>query len=253
LAADFLKLRHTAALRLTLLSGAFPVVLSLLIYYFKGQYLLKVGENPWRAYVSHSWQTASALLLPLFVVLLTGLLLHVENKASAWKHLHAQPVGRGAIFSSKLLLLLGLNALAQLVYVLLLAGSGRLLGVLRPELHFQDHYLPLGAMLTLLYHTYVATLGLLAIQYVASLWWRSFVAPVALGLGATIAALTLLRWEHIHWVPYAAPLLSMGAVVPKQPELVVAGALASAEWIALGWFAGVLAVGYGLLRYRAQA
>jgi len=251
-ASDFVKLRHTAALRLTLLSGAFPVALSLLIYYFKGQFILKPGENPWHSYVSHSWQTASALLLPLFVVLLTSLLLHLENKASAWKHLYAQPVGRGAVFVSKLGLLLGLNALAQVVYALLLVGSGVLLGLLRPELHFLDHALPLQALLQLLGHTFVATLGLLAIQFVASLWWRSFVAPVALGLGATIAALTLMRWEYIDWVPYAAPLLSMRAIVPKQAVLQVAGALPTAEWLSLGWFGAVLLVGYVLLRWRHQ-
>lgn len=251
--SDLLKLRGTAALWLTLLSGAFPVGLSLLIFYFKGHLILKPGQDPWPAYVQQSWQTASGLLLPLFVVLLTSLLLNVENKAGAWKHLYAQPVGRGAVFGSKLGLLLGLNALAQVVYAVLLAGSGLLLGLLRPELHFQDHALPLGAMLVLLGHTFVATLGLLAIQFIASLWWRSFVAPVALGLGATIAALTLMRWEYIAWVPYAAPLLSMKAMVHTGPGLRVTGALAASEWLSLGWFGAVLAVGYVLLRRRNEA
>ncbi|WP_303312652.1 ABC transporter permease [Hymenobacter sp. BT730] len=251
--SDLLKLRGTAALWLTLLSGAFPVALSLLIYYFKGQYLLKPGQNPWQAYVLQSWQTASGLLLPLFVVLLTSLLLNIENKASAWKHLYAQPVGRGALFASKLGLLLGLNALAQVVYAGLLAASGLLLGLLRPELHFLDHALPLGPLLVLLGHTFVATLGLLAIQFIASLWWRSFVAPVALGLGATIAALTLMRWEYISWVPYAAPLLSLRAIAHTQSALAVNGALAASEWRSLGWFAVVLTLGYGLLRRRHEA
>ncbi|GAA4377635.1 ABC transporter permease [Hymenobacter koreensis] len=251
-ASDALKLKRTAALRLTLASGALPVLLSFLIYYFKGHLLLKPGQDPWSAYILGSWQSAAGLLLPLFVVLLTSLLLNVENKASGWKHLHAQPVGRGAVFGSKLLLLLGLNLLAQLVYVALLLTSGWALGLLRPELHFHDHSIPFQGIGTLFYHTFIATLGLLAIQYVASLLWKSFVAPVALGMGATITALVLMRWEHIDWIPYAAPLLSLGSAKKAQVTLQVAGTLSNAEWISLGWFAVVLLVGYTLLRWRQE-
>ncbi|KAA9331658.1 hypothetical protein F0P96_15610 [Hymenobacter busanensis] len=252
LSADVLRLKRTPALWLTLASGAFPVALTFLIFYFKGEYLLKPGQDPWPTYLMQSWQTACALLLPLFVVLLTGLVLNVENKAVAWKHVYAQPVGRGAVFGSKLLVLMGLNALAMLAYTVILLGSGLLLGLLRPSLHFQDHAVPLLATVTLLWHTYIATLGILAIQYVASLWWRSFATPVALGMGATIAALTLMRWEHIDWVPYATPLLALqkAASVPKGHALDLA--LAKAEWLTLGWFGLVLLGGYVLLRYRHE-
>ena len=95
LAADALKLRRTAALWLALGGGALPVLLNFLIFYFKGKYLVKPGENPWLNYVGMSWQTASVLLLPMFVVLLTGLVVNLENRAGGWKHLLAQPVGRG--------------------------------------------------------------------------------------------------------------------------------------------------------------
>jgi lantibiotic transport system permease protein len=252
LAADALRLRRTAALWLALGSGAFPVALSFLIYFFKGQFLLKPGQNPWPAYLINSWQTATGLLLPLFVVLLAALLLNVENKATAWKHVYAQPVGRAAVLGSKLLLLLGLNALAQLVYALLLLGSGWLLGLLRPGLHFLDFGAPLAVVAGLLGHTFVASLGLLAIQLVASLWWRSFTAPVALGMGATITALTLMRWEYIDWVPYAAPLLTLKSLRSGPSGLHLAANLAPAEWLALGWFALTVLLGYVLLGRRHE-
>jgi hypothetical protein len=250
LAADVFKLKRTAALWLALGSGALPVVLTFFIFYFKGQHLLKPGENPWPSYVLSSWQTACALLLPLFVVLLTSLVLHVENKANAWKHVYAQPVGRGAVFGSKLLVLLGLNLVAQVLYVLTLLLSGHLLGLLRPELLFQANAAPVAAVGLLLIRTYVATLGLLALQYVAALWWRSFVLPVGLGMAATIAAMTLLRWEHIDWVPYAAPLLALRQGAPQSELLTSWQPLASSEWLSLGWFGLTLVVGYMLLGRR---
>lgn len=250
LAADVLKLRRTPALWLTLGAGALPVALAWLIYFFKGDQLLKPGQNPWSPYLMQSWHTATGLLLPLFVVLLSALVLHTENKALGWKHLYAQPLSRLAVFGSKLLVLLGLNLLALLSYAALLLASGWLLGAVRPALHFADFDAPLGSIPPLLVHTYAATLGILALQYVAALWWRSFAAPVAVGMGCTITALTLLRWEYVQWVPYAAPLLSGGK--PAGPELTVPWALPEASLIALGWFGVVLLAGYALLRFRHE-
>ncbi|AYA38392.1 hypothetical protein D3Y59_15860 [Hymenobacter oligotrophus] len=252
LSADALKLRRTAALWLALGSGALPVLLSFCIYYFKGHQILKPGQAPWASYVMQNWQTATGLLLPLFVVLLTSLVLHIENKANAWKHLYAQPASRLALFSSKLLLLLGLNLLAQVLYAVLLVLSGYLLGVLRPELHFLDHAAPVQAVALQLSHTYLATLGILALQYLAAQWWRSFVAPVAIGMGCVVAALALLRWEHIAWVPYASPLLSLGNFVPGRAELTVASKLPLNELTSLACFAGTLLVGYVAMGFRHE-
>ncbi|UOQ55415.1 ABC transporter permease [Hymenobacter cellulosivorans] len=246
--ADWLKLRRTLALWLALGGGALPVLLNFLIIYFRGEKLLAAGENPWRHYIHMSWQTASVLLLPLFLILLTSLLVAIENRATAWKHLYALPVSRGAVLGSKLLVLLQLNLLAQVVYVVLLLASGKLLGWLRPELLFGAYPVPLAGVIPLLAHTYLATLGILGIQYVAALWWRSFALPFAFGIGGLVAALTLLRWEHVDWVPYAAPTRVLSLVgKDAQGLLTVQSGIGLAEWSSLAWFAAALLVGYGLL------
>ncbi|RFP67068.1 hypothetical protein D0N36_00860 [Hymenobacter lapidiphilus] len=248
LVADTLKLRRTAVLWLALGGGALPVLLNFLIFYFKGQHLIKPGQNPWPQYVGMSWQTASVLLLPLFVVLLSGLVVNLENRGG-WRQLLAQPVSRGAVFGSKLLLLLGLNALAQVLYVLLLLAVGVLLGWLRPELGFQNHSISLLPVLRMLGHTYVATLGILGIQYAVALAFRGFVGPLTVGIGSIVSALTLLRWEHIDLVPYAAPTRVL-RLLEGNKQLSVAAALSPAEWYSLGWFALAVLVGYLLLLRR---
>lgn len=250
LSADALKLRRTAALRLTLLSGLFPVLIAFLIFFFKGDIIMKAGGSPWPRFIMMAWQTAGTLLLPLFVVLLTSLVVNVETKATAWKHLYAQPVGRGAVFGSKLLLILALNAVALLLFVALLLGAGFLLAVVRPKLGFQLHAVPLTPVLWMLGRTYVATLGLLAVQYIVSLLWRSFVVPVGVGMGAVVATIALLSWEHVDKIPYAAPLgTSASLKMTKAGVLETAHELAKHEWYSLGWFAGALLLGY-LVLYR---
>ncbi len=249
MSADYAKLRRTAALWLALGGGALPVLLNFLIFYFKGSLLTKPGQNPWLTYVGMSWQTASVLLLPMFVVLLSGLVVNIENRAAGWKHLLAQPVGRGAVFGSKLLMLLQLNAVAQVLYVVLLLASGVVLGWVRPELGFQQNSIALQPVLWMLGHTYLATLGFLGIQYAAALVFQGFVGPLTLGIGGIVSALTLLRWEHIAVVPYAAPTLVLNAMGGKE-VLTVNPAISTAEWYSLAWFAGALVVGYLVLHRR---
>lgn len=247
LATDALKLRRTAALWLALGGGALPVLLNLLIFYFKGQYLVKLGQNPWPQYVGMSWQTAS-VLLGFFLVLLSGLVVNLENRGG-WRQLLAQPVSRGSVFGSKLLLLLGLNAVAQALYVGLLLAAGLLLGWLKPDLGFQSHHISLLPVLRMLGHTYIATLGILGIQYALALAFRGFVGPLAVGIGGIVSALTLLRWEHIDLVPYAAPTRILN-LLKGDAQLSVAAALAPAEWYSLGWFGLAVLAGYVLLLRR---
>ncbi|SES84294.1 ABC transporter permease [Hymenobacter actinosclerus] len=247
LVADSLKLRRTAVLWLALGGGALPVLLNLLIFYFKGQYIIKPGENPWPQYISMSWQTAS-VLLGFFLVLLSGLVVNLENRGG-WRQLLAQPVSRSSVFLSKLLLLLGLNAVAQLIYVGLLLAAGVLLGAVRPALGFQHNTIDLLPMLRMLGHTYLATLGILGIQYALALAFRGFVGPLAVGIAGIVSALTLLRWEHIDLVPYAAPNVVLRLLEFKS-GFTVAAALSSAEWYSLGWFALAVLAGYVLLLRR---
>jgi hypothetical protein len=252
--ADWLKLRHTLALWLALGGGALPVLLNFLIIYFRGEKLLAARQNPWAHYIGMSWQTTSLLLLPLFLILLASLLVALENRATAWKHLYALPLGRGAVLGSKLLVLLQLNLLAQVVYVLLLLASGKTLGLLRPELLFQNYQAPLPEVVRMLGHSYLATLGILGIQYVAALWWRNFALPLSVGIVGLIAALTLLRWEHVEWVPYAAPAQVLSMLDQRADGLLaIKPGLCPAEWISIAWFGAALILGYILLRLRKTA
>ncbi|MBJ6108826.1 ABC transporter permease [Hymenobacter sp. BT523] len=252
LTADVLKLRRTPALWLTLASGVLPVLLNFCIFYFKGHLMLKPGADGWVKYASMSWQTA-AVLLPLFVVLLTSLVVGVENKAEGWKHLFALPVGRLPVWLSKLLIILGLNALAQVLFVALLLAGGYLLQALRPELRLQQFAPPFHVLGVLLGRTYLATLGIVGVQYVLSKWQSGFVLPVAAGMAGWVAGLTLMRWEHVGWIPYAGPFLTLTTTPFKAVPGLVVPAVAPHEWYQLLWFGAAVVLGYVVLRWRNLA
>jgi lantibiotic transport system permease protein len=249
LAADYLKLRRTPALGLAVAGGALPVLLEFCIFYFRGNIILGHHTQPWFRYLSASWEVAAALLLPLFIVLLAGLLVSVEHRATAWKHLYALPVGRATIYTSKFLVLVQLLVLAHVAYVGLLLVSGYLLGLLHPEFGFQHQAVPFGAIARLTARTFVASLGMLGCQYVLSMQSRSFVLPIGVGLACLTTTLPLLRWEHVGWLPFAGPLLTLKSMREAGAELIVPAQLAAHEIGSLLWCAGAFLAGL-LLRHR---
>lgn len=253
LSADTLKLKRTAALWLAVAAGVLPVLLVFCMIWFEGHRILKPGLDPWPEYVRGAWRVATTLLLPMFVVLLASLLTSIEDQASGWKHLHALPVPRGAVWVSKLLVLLALNALAQAWFLLLLLVSGGVLAVLRPELGFGEHLPPLGPLLALLLRTWVSSLGILGVQFALSLWRRGFVLPVGVGMAGSVAALTLLSWKHIGWIPFAGPMLTVASVWGKASEAVrVPLALAPHEWKSLAWLGVALLATAGLQHWQRR-
>lgn len=235
LQADALKLRHTAALRLLAAAAGLPVLLVFLAFCFYGTMLVKPGRAAWPTFLLSAWHTWAGLVLPLVLLLLATLVVQIEHRATAWKHLYALPVGRGTLLLSKLLLLVGLSLGLQVLYTLLLLLAGLALSWVRPGLGLAPAALPVAALATLLGRTYVATLGLLAVQYVLSVARRSFVVPLALGLAGLILALVLTSLSKAGWLPYADALLTLNTVRATATGLAVAPALASHEWSSLGW------------------
>ncbi|RTQ45899.1 hypothetical protein EJV47_24020 [Hymenobacter gummosus] len=250
LAAERIKLRRTAALRLVVGFAAAPVLIIFAVFYFRGATLLTPGQSPWVPYLHNAWRTEVTLLLPLFAVLLTSLVVQVEHRAGTWKHLLAQPVPRRTLFVGKLLTVLGLSLLAQTLHAALLLLTGWLLTVLRPELGFQHYATPLAPLAAAVLRIYAGTVGIVAVQYVVSLAWRSFVVPIALGLVGTVLALTVLRIAHADLLPYGAPLLTWHSFEADGPALRVPTALARHEWLSLIWLLLVLLAGPAWVRRR---
>lgn len=253
LQADALKLRHTAAVRLLVGAAVVPVLLVFLAFCFYGPILVKPGRNAWVAFLLNAWHTWAGLVLPLVLLLLATLVVQVEHRANAWKHLYALPVGRGTLLLSKLLLLFGLSLAVQVLYTGLLLLAGAALGWLRPGLGLRPAAVPLAEVAVLLGRTYVATLGLLTVQYVVSVARRSFVVPMALGLAGLVLALVLTSLSTAGWLPYADALLTLKTVQSDATGLAVAGRLAPHEWHSLGWALATGAGGIAWLRRYQRA
>lgn len=94
-----------------------------------------------------------------------------------------------------------------------------MLGTLKPELKFNEFHMEsfLGQVYLKLF---LASLGILSVQFLLSLVWSDFLKPMGIGFLGTIAGMILVgvKWQYNYWIPYAHPLLAINGLF-KQPKV----------------------------------
>ncbi|MFY0533447.1 hypothetical protein [Nannocystis pusilla] len=103
--------------------------------------------------------------------------------------------------------------------------------------------LPLGTFLgdTALY--FVDCLPIVAAQYLMSLRFANFLAPIGIGFRAWVGALAVLSWQHANLVPYAYTILDY---LGDNPAARTTAPTAGLQWFALAWFVLLTVAGYVL-------
>ena len=212
LGSEVRKLRRSAALRLLWL---FPALFILADFLVSGLPLLMtrqltleaqngLGAIPIRS-LADTW---SGYFHPLLLALLPPLLFRSEHRYSLWKHLHAQPVSRRAIFATKALVLglsfgLVLGAILALLWL-----EYRLIGYLNPLVHAA---FPWWALLRVLAWSYLGSLPLLGLYLWLSDRINNAAVPIMFAMVGLLLTISLggkeltpmWRRDFIPWVlPY---------------------------------------------------
>jgi hypothetical protein len=206
---EMLKCRKTAAYWLTLLAGAFMPFLAWLILVSKPEnFTKKLKADPWRAFMNMNWEGVSAFLLPMYVILVTSLVVQIEYRNNSWKQVYASPRSYADIFFSKFVVINLLIVAALILFNLFMIISACGANAIHSGYTFFSTPIPWLEMLTLNAKMYVSILGVTAIQYWLSLRLRNYIASMGIGLALLITALIIMKWEHIQYFPYAYTVLT---------------------------------------------
>ena len=213
LAAEGLKLRHSAALRLVWLLPLIYLVIEFLV--FERPLLgLKTLTPRLQATVDMVQVKMVAALWggffhPLLLALLPGLIFRPEHRFKTWRHLHAMPTSRRGIFLAKATYTLLLSAAVLLLIGLLLWLERKLLGGLNPILVIPFHGLQMAKVLGWLW---LGSLPVMGLYLWVSDRINSLAVPVVFGLVGLLLTIALTgqelpqpwRRDLIPWVlPYA--------------------------------------------------
>ena len=100
---EVIKLKGTFAFWLTIISAVIFPLLFFIIYLVKHAKLVPaLGENPWEKFMINLVQNSIPFLVPMFIVLITSLIIQVEHKSSAIKHLFSLPIPKWSVYFGKL-------------------------------------------------------------------------------------------------------------------------------------------------------
>lgn len=185
-------------------------------------------------YFGMGQQVFNFIFLPLFIILISTLLIQIEYRNNSWKQVLTSPQKIINVILSKFITLHLLVVLFIASFVILILTGAFILDLIHPDLFKKDF--SLQKVLLSNYVAYVSIIGLSSVQFWLALRFKNFIAPLAIGFCFWIIAplmLFSLDWSFADRYPYSFPiLLSEMSEMKTKPDVP---------------FLQILSMGYGLL------
>jgi hypothetical protein len=194
------------------------------------------------------WQSMAVMMLPMFIILVTSLVVQIEYRNNSWKQLHTSPQPLPVIFAAKLIVILTL-----LVEVLVVFNAGLYLAGVVPGLLFGVQApagpIPCHLFLTRNVHFLIDALPMVALQYLLALHFKNFAVPLGVGMGLWLGAIGMVSWQYSYVIPYTYCTLDYFATSGRQ---VVPHSPANIQALAAAYFAFFTAAGLVLYMTRKE-
>ncbi|MEO5909700.1 MAG: ABC transporter permease [Pelobium sp.] len=205
------------------------------------------GNLIWSQYIGAIMGPMGTLLLPVYLIFMTYSVNSIEHKAETWKSLFSLPIPKTTVYFSKALYTLLLVLISMVLFVSLSLGLGLLLGKLSPQLNMMDADVSKISkdLLQVYVKLYIASFGIIAVQFLFSLIWQDFMKPMGLGFVLLVASLIAFQWEYSYLSPFALPIRS---IMEGKKELVF---FTKELWISLAYAAGFFTLGYFIVTKRS--
>jgi hypothetical protein len=202
---ELIKLKNTFALWLTLAGALFvPVILFATYLSDIKAFTPQNGADPWQDFLVRTLN-GCCFFSAGFILLIIGMVIHIEHKSNAWKHLFTLPVSKGRIYLGKLTVILAMIACFSVLYLLCSVLSGFALGYFAPDLGFAACSLPWRHIFGFLSEFSIAILPAVLLHYWLSFRLKNLIISLGIGLGGLMIGLLLRSWKYVIYLPYAAP------------------------------------------------
>ena len=246
--SELIKTKRSASVWLSIIAAAFIPALFVVGYSIKPNGPIKeLGDMPWEIHFRIGWQAMNSFIFPMYVILICTLIPQIEFKNNTWKQVFASPQTTANIYFSKFVTIHMMIIFFYLLFNMFMIMCGIVVNLIVEQYRFLDHSIDWQKLIRLNIKTYVSVLGISAIQYWMALRFKSFLAPVGIGLALLVMAIIALNfnWEHIYKLPFAHPILTLISLdKPKRPFL------ENHELNSIGYFVSFLLLGYFDLKYR---
>jgi ABC-2 type transport system permease protein len=167
--------------------------------------LMRRPNLDWKEVMEGSTGLWSFFMLPMTIAAISALLAHIEHGPRTWDHMLALPVPRWRLFAAKGVVLMLLIAAMSLVLAVEIPAAIAVLQHIAPAKAPAGPF-PWVTEGRLLAQMWGASLFMAMIQLWVALRFRSFVAPLTLGLGGTFVAVAASGAREGVFLPWLMPL-----------------------------------------------
>jgi hypothetical protein len=242
LQSEWLKRRHSAASWLVLIGSLFvpTVVLIHRLVNLEQCYRVNRSAHIWEILFNRNWTVMGMMLLPMSIILITGLITQLEFKNNTWKQIHTLPQTLSSVFIAKLA-----AVMLMLLQFFLLFNIGIVLTAYIPAMVYRGipfPHIPFPFEMFLKRNTqfFIDALPILALQFLLGLKFKNIFVSLGGGMGVFIGSMVALNWKYGYIAPFSYCALNF----PQEREIILPDI--RIHYWALGYFVLFTLVGYVL-------
>ncbi len=248
---EWLKSRRGLGAWLIIVGAFFTPTIVIAVRLLRPASLPALYADPafWTSLWRSSWESMAIFFLPMAAILATSLVVQMEVRSNAWKQVHALPLEPLTIYLAKFAVIVLMMVQFFLLFDVGIYLSGLLPALLVRGVPFPPAPLPFGNFLIDTAGYFVDCLPIVAAQYLMSLRFNNFLAPIGLGFLAWVGALAALSWQHADFVPYTYTMLDY---LKDHQASRLSAPTANLHAFAIAWFALFIGAGYLLFVTKKQ-
>jgi len=219
ISAEFIKINRTFVYGLTVIATSFIPIINFMLCAERPKVMLgKFSSDAWLQFIQLTWKNMALGVLPMYLILLTNLIVQIEFRNNTWKQVYTLPRSYKDIFYSKYLIIHLLLIGFLILFDIFLIISAIAVSRVDENYKFSLSDLPINYLAVLTGRIYLGACTISAIQYWLSLKFRNFVIPLAIGGSLWLIGLMLIDWDNIIYYPYMYPTLMFLTDFAKHPD-----------------------------------
>jgi hypothetical protein len=246
--SEWIKRRRSLSSWLVILGAFFTptIILVARLVRNRGLYAQSISPNFWESLFASSWQSMAIFLLPLGLILATSLITQIEFKNNTWKQLHTAPQSLTTIFFAKLAVIGVMIFQCFILFNIGIYLSGVIPCLLTKGVPYPAESIPYLFFLKENARYFADCLPIFALEYLVSLQFANFLAPVAGGIALWIFSLSVLGWKYGYLIPYTYCGLHFQRNAGRYSQDI------SIHLLAIGYFVAFTVIGYVLYVTKKQ-
>ena len=206
-----------------------------------------IGANPWDRYFIGGMAIYVLFVLGPFLILLSGAIAYIEEKANGWKFMYTLHVSRTQTYISKLIVLIMLILVASVVLAFLILISGYLFDFVLPEYEFSYYQPDISYLSNAIGRALLSCLGAIGLQYMISIMTNNVILSLGIGIFGYIVGFILAFSDSsfVLYNPYALVMIDQdfGAIDSNYKSDLIADVLTNVEAYSIGFFILFTAIG----------